>query len=271
MELDKIYNADCYTAVKEIPDNSIDCVYIDIPYLYKMGGCGKGSGNIAERYAKRNLELKGYNKKLLQNKGKQKYNLKRIDKYNSKKRLEIVEFDSGIDYSIFNDLCRVMKKINIFIWCSKLQILDIMKFFVDDKKCNFELLVWAKTNAIPTNNCFLSNLEYCLYFREAGVNIDADYEYKSKWYVTASNKLDKEKFLHPTIKPLELVKRHLLLATKEGDTVLDCFLGSGTTTVACKDLNRHYIGIEKDKEKYLVACNRLEKQDATGQYSMFLV
>lgn len=269
MELDRIYNADCYTAVKDIPDNSIDCVYIDIPYLYKRGG--KGNGDLADRYVRRNLELKGYDKELIKNSDKSKHNLKRIDKYNAKKRLDIVELDSGIDYSIFNDLCRVMKKINIFIWCSKLQILDIMKYFVENKKCNFEILVWAKTNAIPTNNSFLSNLEYCLYFREPGININGDYEYKTKWYVSASNKIDKEKFLHPTIKPLELVKKHLLLATKEGDTVLDCFLGSGTTAVACKELARHFIGIEKDRKKYLVACNRLEKLDATGQYSMFLV
>lgn len=269
LEIDKIYNANCYTAVKEIADNSVDCVYIDIPYLYKTGGVADTS--LSKRYAKRQLELKGFEQKLIQNEDITKHNLKRIDKYKAEQRFELVSMDEGIDYSIFDDLCRVMKKINIFIWCSKLQMLDIMNYFIGQKKCNFEVLVWAKTNAIPTNNCFLSNLEYCLYFRENGVKFNANYEFKTKWYVSSSNKADKAKFLHPTIKPLELVQRHILLATNEDDVVLDCFLGSGTSAVACKNLKRHYIGIELDKTKFEIAQNRLQNIDATGQYSMFAV
>lgn len=267
MQLDKIYNADCYTAVQNIPDKSIDCVYIDIPYLHKKGGIGKGP--LGDRRYKRKLELEGYDKKLTEKHDPSVHDLLRIEKYNAQKRLDLVAIDNGIDYSIFNELCRVMKKINIFIWCSKLQMLDIMKFFLGDKKCNFDILVWAKTNAIPSNNSFLSNLEYCLYFREPGVEINAEYEFKSKWFCSSSNKLDKEKFLHPTIKPLELVQKHILLATKENDIVLDCFLGSGTTAVACKNTKRHFIGIEINKDYFKISCDRLNNVDTSGQISMF--
>jgi len=53
-----------------------------------------------------------------------------------------------------------------------------------------------------------------------------------------------------TPKPIKAIKRIVLAHTKEKDTVLDCFLGSGTTAQVCKELNRNCIGIEKEKEHY---------------------
>lgn len=267
--MDKIYNVNCYNAIKDIPTASIDCVYIDIPYLHTQGG--KSEKELYKRYEKRTQELKGYNLKLNNNIDKSIHNLLRINKYKAETRLETSAIDTGIDYSIFDDLCRVMKKINIFIWCSKLQLLDIMNYFIGKKRCNFELLVWAKTNAIPTNNSLLSDLEYCLYFRENGVVIDTDYSNKSRWFCSSSNKKDKYKFKHPTIKPLQFVESHIKLATKENDVVLDCFLGSGTTAVACKNLKRHFIGFEKEKAYYDTAVNRLNNIDNNGVISMFTI
>lgn len=153
----------------------------------------------------------------------------------------MASFQNGINYSILDDFVRVLKKINIFIWCSKNQILDIMNFF-EKRKCNYEILVWCKTNPAP--NCcnnWISDIEYCLYFRETGVKLNEGYELKSKWYESSINKKDKDKYKHPTIKPLELVERHLLHTTQENDIVLDCFSGSGTTCVAAKELNRQFI------------------------------
>lgn len=270
MELDKIYNADCYEKIKEIPDKSIDLIYTDIPYLYQTGGTSKTP--MGDRRKKLNKQLHNFNLKLFENSKTTKYNLIRCDKYHAQTRLDVVSMDSGIDYSILNDFCRVLKKINIFIWCSKSQILDLLKYFVETKHCHFEILVWAKTNAIPTNQCFLSNLEYCLYFREPGIKLNNTYYLKSKWFVSSSNKKDKSKFLHPTIKPLELVTNHIKLASNPGDIVLDCFAGSGTTAVACKNTNRHYILIEKNKEIYNIANNRVNNNlDCNGQFSMFAV
>lgn len=56
-ELNKIYNEDCYQAIKNIPDKSIDLIYIDIPYLHDSHGAGKG--DLAKRKAKNDIELKG--------------------------------------------------------------------------------------------------------------------------------------------------------------------------------------------------------------------
>ena len=93
---------------------------------------------------------------------------------------------------------------------------------------------------------------------------------KSKWYESPANKRDKDLFRHATIKPIELVKRHLLHTTQPNDIVLDCFLGSGTTAVAAKDLGRHYLGFEINPKWYKIAKDRLDSTDANGQISLFL-
>ena len=222
MEINKIYLGDSYTLIKNIPDKSVDLVYIDIPYEMQSGG--KGGGAFGDRI----------------------HNLIRKDMNN------IIH---GIDYKIFDELKRVMKKVNIFIWCNKQQIIDIITNFKD---YSMEIIVWAKDNPTPfTNNVWLSDLEYCFYFRETGVKLNDGYEIKSKFYKSPINKSDKDLYGHPTIKPLDLVKRHILHTTQENDIVLDTFLGSGTTAVACKETNRSYIGFEINKSYYKIATDRL--------------
>lgn len=120
-----------------------------------------------------------------------------------------------------------------------------------------------------TNNTFLPDIEYCLYFREPGVKLNDGYELKSKWYKSSINKSDKDKYKHPTIKPLELVKRHLLHTTQKNDIVLDCFSGSGTTCVAAKDLGRRFIGIEINPEYHKISMDRLNSILANGQISIY--
>lgn len=164
----------------------------------------------------------------------------------------------------------MQKSIYIYIWCSKLQILDIMKHY---EKYNFifEILVWCKTNPSPTTNqTFLPDLEYCLMFRESKTTkLNDGYELKHKWYISPANKSDKDLYNHPTIKPLELVKTHILHSTKPNDIILDCFCGSGTTCVAAKELGRRFIGTEINKEYYEIAYKRLNGINANGQMSIF--
>ena len=236
-EINQIYNEDSYKAIKNIPDKSVDCIYTDIPYLIVSGGAGKS-------------ELS-----------------KRIKKVNDE---YLKNINNGIDYSIFDDFMRISKKINIFIWCSKMQILDIMNYFATRENVNYEILVWCKTNPTPsTNNVWLPNVEYCLYFREKGVKLNDGYNLKSKYYVSPINTYDKKFFDHPTIKPLECVKNHLLHATQENDVIADFFLGSGTTAVACKEINRKFIGFENDEKYFKTAKDRLNGITKHGQTSIF--
>lgn len=140
-----------------------------------------------------------------------------------------------------------------------------------DKEIYFEVLTWNKTNPTPTiNNSWLPDIEYCLYFREKGVPYNNGYELKSKWYCSPANKNDKDRFNHPTIKPLALVKRHILHTTQPNDIVADFFMGSGTTCVASKDTGRRYIGFEIEPKWFKVAKDRLDCTDANGQIGLFL-
>lgn len=67
----------------------------------------------------------------------------------------------------------------------------------------------------------------------------------------------KERVQHPTQKPVQLMERCVKLWTNEGDTVLDFTMGSGSTGVACKNLNRNFIGIEIDKDYFEIAKQRI--------------
>jgi DNA modification methylase len=66
--------------------------------------------------------------------------------------------------------------------------------------------------------------------------------------------------LHPTQKPVALLEYLIKTYTNEGDTVLDNTMGSGTTGVACVNLNRKFIGIEKDENYFKIAVERINKQ-----------
>ena len=69
-----------------------------------------------------------------------------------------------------------------------------------------------------------------------------------------------ENLNHPTQKPLSLIRRMIMVSSRKGDTVLDLFAGTGTTSVASKQLGRNYIAIEREK-KYLDIINkRLSQQ-----------
>lgn len=229
--LNKITCGNCYELIKELPNNSVDCIYTDIPYLYCNGG--NGHSEMCVRTARKREELKN--------------------------------ISNGIDYSILDEFKRVLKKVNIFIWCSKMQLLEIMNW---GGQYNQDLLVWCKSNPTPqTNNMWLPDIEYCVHIREKGVMLNNGYELKSHWYVSRANVADKQKFEHPTIKPLPLVERHLLHATQSNDIVLDCFIGSGTTAVAAKNTGRQFIGFEINEKWAKIANNRLNNINANGQMS----
>ena len=64
---------------------------------------------------------------------------------------------------------------------------------------------------------------------------------------------------HPTEKPVELLKVLIENSSNEGDIVMDCFMGSGSTGVACLETNRGFIGIEIDKKYYDIAMERIKE------------
>ena len=130
-------------------------------------------------------------------------------------------------------------------------------------------MTWHKSNPTPTmNNTYANDTEYLIMAREKGTKLYGDYDSKRKYWITTTNKNDKELFNHPTIKPLDIIKTLITNSTKENDIVLDCFCGSGTTCVAAKETNRKYIGMEIDKEYWKIANNRINGIEASGQMTI---
>lgn len=75
---------------------------------------------------------------------------------------------------------------------------------------------------------------------------------------------EQDEFTHPHKKPEDIMRLLVKHSTVEGDLVLDCFVGSGSSMVACKQLCRHFIGFEIDKGYYDVACERLKQSGLFG-------
>ena len=235
----KLYNGDCLEKLKDIADNSIDLIVTDPPYDLDTHG-GKCETNFA---IKRNL-------KILNN--------------------HIKFISDGFDYDkLFNEFMRICKKPNFIIFCSNKQISKIMSWF-ENKKLKVTLLVWHKTNCCPLGNGkHISDIEFIVYVRGKGAtfNNDVPLNYKSKVY-SSSTYIDKNK-LHPTQKRVEHIIQYIKLHSKENDVVLDCFMGSGTTGVACVNTNRNFIGIELNKEYFDIASNRINEAQNKQKEKLF--
>jgi len=78
---------------------------------------------------------------------------------------------------------------------------------------------------------------------------------------------DKKNKIHPTQKPLELLKYLIKTYTNENETVLDFTMGSGTTGVACVNTNRNFIGIEQDEKYFNIAKNRINEHRTNDCHS----
>lgn len=229
MKTDYIAQGDSLELIKEIPDKSIDLVIIDPPYLIENTKAG-GRSNLAK-------SIQGMNDEIRNN-----------------------GLTKGFDITILDELMRVMKKPNIYIWCNAKQIPMYLNFFVEQKKCSFDVIIWNKTNATPLfHNKYLTDKEYCLYFRKGGFCNPNSYEEAKTVYYQPINAKDKKKYSHPTIKPLNIIENLIKNSSKAGDVVLDCFLGSGTTAVAAINTGRHYIGYELEPKYFEIAEKRIEE------------
>ena len=218
----ELYKGDCLEVMKSIPDKSIDLVIIDPPYEIKTM---KGGWTI----------------------GKRKY------------EDEVSVMIDGFSEEILNLLCTKMKKINIYIYCSKLQLPKLLNYFIN-KKCNYEILTYHKTNPTPLcGNTYLPDTEYVVFAREKGVKIYGEYKTKFKYYTDKVNKKDKKLYKHPTCKPIPFLQNHIINSSNEDDIILDCFMGSGSTGVAALNTNRKFIGIELDENYFEIAKERIEE------------
>lgn len=221
----KIINGDCLKIISKIPDGSIDLVLTDPPYKIQFNG----KGSLGKKFDYRKKDIQG--------------------------------IGSNPNFKLENFLETIrlkMKKMNMYVWMAKGSIPETIDWI---RKYNYfwDLLVWSKINPIPAYNYkYLSDLEYCFFIREKGSHWTKKLNYQD-YKKTMIDKVQSLKG-HPTPKPLWMMEKLIKVSSKEGDLILDPFMGSGTTAIAAKKLNRNYIGIELNKDYCKLAELRIKKE-----------
>ena len=222
----QLYNGDCLELMKNIPDGSVDLVLTDPPYpTTSRGNAGNSGGMLQKEINKRG----------------------RVFEHND------------IDCSEYApEFYRVLKDgSHCYVMTNHINLIKMLNVFTD---CGFHFiksLIWNKGNKIM-GQYYMSQFEYILFFRKGyGKKINncgtAD-------ILSVPNKKTKDengKNIHDTEKPVELMKILIENSTQKGDIVLDPFVGVGSTALACKELNRNFIGFELDENYYSIAHNRI--------------
>jgi len=144
---------------------------------------------------------------------------------------------------------------SVYIFCGTEQISELRKQYVL-MGFSTRLCIWEKTNPSPMNGeyLWLSSIESCLFARKDGACF-SEHCASPVWRCPTEHTL-----WHPTQKPLKLIKRLINASSTEKSIILDPFLGSGTTCVAAKQLNRHSIGIEMEEKYCEIAAKRCSQE-----------
>ena len=165
----------------------------------------------------------------------------------------------GVDYCVLLDLFTEKQDVlNGFIFCSNKQISKLMAE-CEGRGLSTTLLVWNKTNAAPfANGVWRGDIEYIVHYRAKGATFNG-------------GAIDKTKVLrhpivvdssHPTVKPQPVIQRLIKNCSDVDHLLLDPFMGSGTTGVACVNLGRSFIGIEQDPDYFDICVDRITKAHA---------
>lgn len=244
--LNQIYHLDCVEGMKRIPSNSIDLVITDPPFAIEF----KAKRSNYNRTQSRVLE--GYNE--IPQEKYYEFTLRWIrEVYRTLK-------DSGSMYvfSGWNNLKDILNAldesgfitVNHIIWKYQFGVVTKRKFVTSHYHCLYVCKNDEKRYFSP----------YARYDKTARDGCGKSLHYEDKedvWYIKREYWNGDAKT--PTKLPAELIKKILLYSSKEGDIVLDPFLGSGQVAIVSKMLKRHYIGFEIVKEYYEFAKRRLDE------------
>ena len=154
-----------------------------------------------------------------------------------------------------SELYRVLKSgSHCYIFTNSLNMREMLNCAEEAGFKLHNILVWEKNNCTPSQ-FYMKNCEYVLFLRKG----------KAKWIHNIGESKTVHKFNniignkeHPTQKPTDLLEFYIANSSNPEDYVLDPFMGSGSTGVACINTGRRFIGIEIDESYYSVAKKRIE-------------
>ena len=213
-----LYKGDCLEILKQIPDGSVDMVLADPPY-----GIDYQSSRVKDK----------------------------------DKRLPKILNDKQPFVAFIHELPRILHRGGC---CMIFTRWDVQQVFIDElNKCGLKpknVIIWDKmTHGMgDLRRAFGSRYESIIFV----ANHDFRFNGKRPTDIVCQAKVSPNKLIHPNEKPVNLLKTLIDKCTKNGDTVLDCFMGSGSTGVACVNTGRKFIGIELDEHYFNVAEQRIK-------------
>ena len=235
----ELKNISCFEYIKTLESNSIDLVLIDPPYEVSR----------ETNFAK--CEKTGRD----------------VDRF--RMSMDFGDWDNnftGLD-EVISESYRVLRKGGTLICFYDLwKITKLKEYFENAKFKQLRFIEWQKTNPVPIN----SKVNYLTNSREIAVvgvkgakpTFNSEYDIGVYKYPICHSK---DRF-HPTQKPLGLIEDLVKKHSNVGDSVLDCFSGSGTTAIACINTYRNFVGCEISREYFEKSVERISSID--GEFEL---
>lgn len=229
----ELYNDDCINVFENIQDESIDLLVTDCPYKLVQGGCKSPKGGIFQGEEAKSGKMFKYND---------------------------IKFSDWLP-----GVYRILKPgTHAYIMVNERNIAALQS---EAEKCGFKflnILIWEK-NTVTPNRYYMKQAEYVLLLRKGSARTINN---PGTSNVIRTNNIVGNK-LHPTEKPVDLLKVFIENSSVAGDVVIDPFMGSGSTGIACMETSRRFIGIEIDKNYFDVAQNRCHNFKSFEQLDIF--
>lgn len=223
-----VYRNNCLRILKVIPKESIDLIVTDPPYLIQKTG---STSTFKGGYLDNNLGVEG-----------------KLFKHND---IDVSEY-APLFYKVLKNGS------HCYVMTNDKNLRKILNTFCD---CGFRfsmILCWNKKNKMYCG-MYMKQCEYILLFSKAGKGETKLVNDKSVSNLISISNIANKKHNHPTEKPVDLMKVFVEQSSKEGDIVLDPFVGVGATAIACKETNRKFIGCELDKSYFKTTIKRLKE------------
>lgn len=220
-----LLHGDCLELMKDIPAESVDLVATDCPYRIVSGGCtNKGKGNgIFQKENASNGKLFTHNE---------------------------IKFSDWLP-----EVYRILKfNTHCYIFCNGRNLMNLQKQAENAGFSYQNTLVWDKGNVTP-NRYYMIGCEFILMLKKGKSRTINNAGCSN--VLRVKNKVGKK--YHPTEKPVELMRVLIENSTQPGDLVVDPFMGSGSTGIACVNTGRRFIGFELDKKYFEIAEKRISE------------
>lgn len=235
MELNVIHNESCLEGLKKIPDASVDMLFTDPPYY---------------QYRAQNMQGLKNHKDVVT-------------------KFEFDDFKSEEEYlqfleNVLAECYRVCKPGAAgYLWCGD-DFVSYLNRIIEHAGFQFRKVIhWHKTNPFPaiyTRKMYANSMELLIHFSKGSPKTWNHKPVNQMHnFIESAICMGKERTMHKTQKPLKVCIPFIEISSNPGDLILDPFIGSGTTAVAAKMLNRNYIGFEINPEFSKIADQRLNQ------------